>query len=672
MGKNASFHFGVIILLVLLSLLGTSSIWGQNASKGTVKSHYMSVLRQIDRVKPDFHYRYELKRSKFISVEINSQEAFDNIINTLCLLEKTKNNIRIVIEDGEYFIKSPLNVGLLNNPKLRIEFVANGDVRFLGDALVFSKKGAISHNATHLVYDFVLNGFNVESAIFSDGRNTLFLNDTGRKNTKGCHTFSSAITKDSHLSTSSYDVWKATLPSALTYLNGLTQDELKNARISFTCASQNHIREIIKIQENAIWFKEPVGTKRVNGDYGEYKEYSRFFIYNVPYDLSPGFISVYGDRLYVPKGIERIYVHTYGGPFIRINDTGYKGLSISFKGIRFVGFNGALIHRVDKVQFADCVFEGVSSLGRVGGYSDIKGCRINNIMSSGLELRGDHCHFINNKVSNLLLRQNGTCVGITASAGQRIYIGHNVFENCGGAVVRSVSSVEGVTAKKYKRYSTIVEYNEFYYTQDGLPERYSRNDHGVIYLPTNPNNAIIRHNIIHDVPRMIGIYMDEGAQNVKCYKNLLYNIKDDYAICMARWKDTAVHTFDTKTGNNITYGNALGLNNVIMCNIIVGPIWAQGGRVLSDVASEEGEERTKWIKWYPNDIRKKNNGCVFSGNVQIQTSNSRERENIIKDIAYYDESLVVEGANMNDDKLLINASVNTLDLSSFVKERIAY
>lgn len=244
-----------------------------------------------------------------------------------------------------------------------------------------------------------------------------------------------------------------------------------------------------------------------------------------------------------------------------------KGASIS--GLRFIGNKGTdeegtyLIHvscsnvpQSEKgwTSICDCQFEHIRSTAiRINEMSTFyfqrnmfrhyyKKCVYLNL--------SDDVHILDNTFIDGGLRQTNNGAIVCQNSGY--HIARNKFEDYGYSGI--FVGIGPSTTSTLLESIGIIEYNEFLMT----PE-YRNNgsytplmDGGAIYSATRNYLAVIRYNFIsgHSGPnKNIGIYGDDGVQNMWVFCNMIINSRNYYAIDMR----TANTRFDANMNNRIAY-----------------------------------------------------------------------------------------------------------------------
>ncbi len=307
------------------------------------------------------------------------------------------------------------------------------------------------------------------------------------------------------------------------------------------------IYDVTNINENGVYFDVPELTYE-----------NRFG--NKGYNVNMDFL--YGGknprfRLFDSSKINNCTANT----FLNISNSHIKKLSI--KGLSFVGNkegDGLFVlndFHTSQVDFEECIFEQMKS-------TIINAKSTNNVVF-GRNLVSKTC-------GNELLFYNGC---------QNVFVSRNKFNKCGMSlgntfciichecnysITDNVFCDFGYCAigvgvwhghKKSKYSGGIIERNELYFGPDYFANswKYMMMDSGAIYVWTQNDNAIIRYNYIHDYSGAgdnRGIFCDDGASNVKIYKNVIINTPNGYSIDSRMVKDQRSE-FSNNANNLVAY-----------------------------------------------------------------------------------------------------------------------
>lgn len=185
---------------------------------------------------------------------------------------------------------------------------------------------------------------------------------------------------------------------------------------------------------------------------------------------------------------------------------------------------------------------------------------------------GDELRFLNNctnvRVINNMFEKcgqnisNSFCVNCREAT---YYIANNTFCDFGYGAI-GVGVWHGFEKKYYS--GGIIEHNEIYFSPEYFANawKYMLMDSGAIYTWTQNDNVIIRYNYIHDYTGAgdnRGIFCDDGANNLKIYRNVVLNTPNSYCI-------------DSRVSKDQKEGFANNANNFMAENVIDGRVRFQG------------------------------------------------------------------------------------------------
>ena len=280
------------------------------------------------------------------------------------------------------------------------------------------------------------------------------------------------------------------------------------------------------------------------------------------------------------------------GCFLRIEHCSLHQLSLS--GITFVGNGG----RHDLLDLRDlssqgvfiqqCKFSGLhsrvlnlhSTSGTVFRHNVVEGC-YGSCIFSGPGAKGTMV--VDNLFKNNSLGLNNT-VDVTLFSPD-FYVARNKFHN---VQYSGISIGYNWAATQEDSVTGIVEYNELWQDADYLAHhrQYSMMDGGPIYVSTRLDDVVVRYNHIHDIAGIRdnrGIFLDDGARNMKIYGNVIHGIHNYYCIDSRLVDHVSSKVQDFNTGNFMAYNLMAGFykfqgrtdsleNNVKGVNYIALPV----------------------------------------------------------------------------------------------------
>ena len=175
--------------------------------------------------------------------------------------------------------------------------------------------------------------------------------------------------------------------------------------------------------------------------------------------------------------------------------------------------------------------------------------------------------------------------------------------------------------KQVRPVTGVVERNHIHYTKAYFDDyaKHTLMDGGAISVTTKCDGVTIRDNWIHDYVGMRqnrGIFLDDGARNVKIYGNVILNIPNSFCIDSRR-----VGRVEDKAGKT-------NLNNEIAGNVMDGPYKLEG---------REGEE----------------NGCVQGTNVILRKEESVLDKCIVKNAKVTGNDIEVECLDITDGRIKV-------------------
>lgn len=259
--------------------------------------------------------------------------------------------------------------------------------------------------------------------------------------------------------------------------------------------------------------------------------------------------------------------------FLTMENCSYRCLA--FKGIEFRSTNASniLLHftnvEAKQIAISNCKFDYIRSSG-VGLFKGTS-----NVVFDGNEVSntgGDELFFTSNcqntRVTNNSFKNCGQLLGgyfCVRCYESEYYIAHNTFCNFGYGAI-GVGMWHGFEKKYPSR--GIIEHNEIYFTPDFFANawKYTLMDSGAIYTWTQNDQVTIRYNYIHDyagVGDNRGVFCDDGANNLKIYRNVIVKIPNSYCI-------------DSRYGKDQRDGFTNNANNFMAQNVVDGRVRFQG------------------------------------------------------------------------------------------------
>lgn len=354
--------------------------------------------------------------------------------------------------------------------------------------------------------------------------------------------------------------------------------------------------------------------------------YLRFF--NFPY-AGEGIYIDGNDFLHVPDSIGAVRVCTSSRI---LNLTGDR--TLTFKGISFMGSSNAVrIYRGSGKHFKGCTFKNcgsgiVCNRGELNlpGDNSVESCSFDNLYNNiAVQFLGcDNVRVINNTISHTgLYNKGGSLIDVS---GKDFLVEGNHIEDFSYIGIRVGNTrKEGVEKISGKVINNIIDNKANY----SVPEKLLM-DGGGIYIFTHNDDTEISGNIVRNIGAKEcderGIFLDDGAYNVKVLRNLIYNIYPGDEAIHARY----VSTYSNSCMNNVFEGNIIvgdciiagnrkgkGDNTRIENNYIDGAIKTQGDnyvkqagtKIISTDIGEMGEllvdNRVRIrMKDYPETIRR--------------------------------------------------------------------
>lgn len=259
--------------------------------------------------------------------------------------------------------------------------------------------------------------------------------------------------------------------------------------------------------------------------------------------------------------------------FLTMEQCSYYSLTI--KGIEFRGANvgNILLYftNVDAKQITikDCTFDYIRGDGVAYFSATGKVIFDNNFVSN---TGGDELFFTNDcpnvRITNNTFENCGKNLGskfCVRCYESDYYIAHNTFRDFGYGAI-GVGVWHGFDKKYYS--GGIIEHNEIYFSPTYFANvwKYMLMDSGAIYIWTQNDVVIIRDNYIHDYNGAgdnRGVFCDDGACNLKIYRNMVVRIPNSYCI-------------DSRASKDQKAGFTNNANNFMAQNIVDGRVRFQG------------------------------------------------------------------------------------------------
>lgn len=259
--------------------------------------------------------------------------------------------------------------------------------------------------------------------------------------------------------------------------------------------------------------------------------------------------------------------------FFTMENCSYRCLTI--KGIEFrsTAESNSLLCMINvnakQITVGNCIFDYVR--GNDVGYFSGTGNVVfddNTVSNTG----GDELFFTNNcqniRITNNKFQNCGQRLGnyfCVRCYEATYYIANNTFCDFGYGAI-GVGVWHGFEKKYYS--GGIIEHNEIYFSPGYFANawKYTLMDSGAIYTWTQNDNVIIRYNYIHDYTGAgdnRGIFCDDGANNLKIYRNVVVNTPNCYCI-------------DSRVGKDQKEGFANNANNFMAQNVVDGRVRFQG------------------------------------------------------------------------------------------------
>lgn len=258
--------------------------------------------------------------------------------------------------------------------------------------------------------------------------------------------------------------------------------------------------------------------------------------------------------------------------FVSLNDCKYRLFSIS--GIKFVSnSSGGALMGFNNVSAQQIVVKGCTFEYIQGNVVNASGT--GNIVFDNNAVRntyGNEVRFVNNcpnvRVTNNLFENCGQSIGNTFCVTcweSTYYVANNTFRDFGYGAI-GVGVWHGFEKKHLSQ--GIIEHNEIYFTADYFANcwKFMLMDSGAIYTWTQNDEVIIRYNYIHDYTGAgdnRGIFCDDGANNLKIYRNVILKIPNSYCI-------------DSRMSKDQKEGFTNNADNFMAQNVVDGRIRFQG------------------------------------------------------------------------------------------------
>ena len=348
---------------------------------------------------------------------------------------------------------------------------------------------------------------------------------------------------------------------------------------------------------------------RLNTDYTTWKVMPRIKVIN-QYPSKNGIYIDNQGLLYLPKQFDSIFKCDKGS-FLSLKESNLKSVEVS--GLKFVGGNSPIldINRVlDYAYIHDCEF--VCQQDRAIRLDTDNGIVKHNLFKHSMGTvitipnNGHKNHIISNNIfTNCGQRLlNYGCIKV---AGDSILISQNEFHN---NLIAAINIGVHYASKALGPLYTIVEDN-LIHNDSSILDGYMGNsllDVSLLYIFTRNDNTIIRRNRFHGFRTVAsgnGIFIDDGAFNIKVYDNLITDIEGNlYNInCRKRIVEEAMNCAPDYSTNNF-----------IANNIIDGPI-------RFEIRDDEESEKYPQSVYGGSIFLKKDNVDFKNKYVNIDTSN---------------------------------------------------
>lgn len=306
--------------------------------------------------------------------------------------------------------------------------------------------------------------------------------------------------------------------------------------------------KIEKVERDYIYFT--ASNTRYREKYGEY-DVNFDYVYNESY---PRYKLLITDNL-----PDDCYVCS-SSSFLSIQNCQFSKFEIN--GLKFVGGSGqdAVVKlgglKASTVKLTNCIFLDLHNNAIALKSTDnvtIDRCEFANCYSTTVTADENCSHLI---VKKCLWREcgqlleNPSCV--IASGVYYVIKGNTFVDFCGRALTLGVYYSKGNDVHS----SGVIENNDFYFTPSFLETAHQNllMDNGAIYVNTLNDHLEIRNNYIHDFSGACdnrGIFLDDGAMNVKITGNVITNVPNGAAISARRVKSVESTVGAVNMGNSI-------------------------------------------------------------------------------------------------------------------------
>lgn len=344
-------------------------------------------------------------------------------------------------------------------------------------------------------------------------------------------------------------------------LPNLDEKQCKDFYVLLTRDWTSARHKVVKVEKGWLYFlldsEELHSNRNPNIDWTQYKVRPRYRLINSP--VSKG-VHVYENRLYVPMKYEIVHINK-GGVLFFFGNCYLNSLEISGFNIKSCGNKtpigiyhcifrtGAFIH--------DNTFRNLYSLAISTAYNQNVVISNNIVLNtrqqallgdgSGITIKGNH-------LKNIGWMLNTRAI---SGGGNMIHICDNVIEDFNYGAISSGSRNSNNDINFIIERNTIRLNKEFTdnYIQNTLA------DGGGIYIGPANTRGIIRNNVVENIKGIHsnrGIFLDDGAQNLAIYGNLVINTDNSYDIDLRRSS-----TFSKDIPNHNTH-------NSIFQNIMTG------------------------------------------------------------------------------------------------------
>lgn len=521
------------------------------------------------------------------------------IILTLCL---TANASRITVKNQSDFDRLSLAIN---------ELLASGK-----DVDVLIRKGVYYYSDTHLLLENInKSGLSVRIK----GNGAVLVPKAGRDNEITPYLAVIRNLQDVNLWSNIYSsTEKVAVVDANKKLCRIKRGERNNVKegdyILLTKWYTSGLYKINNVDHDYIYFTAP--NTRYRDNYGDY-DVNFDYVYNKSY---PRYKLLIADEV-----TDDSYVCSLSS-FLSITNSRLSKVELC--GLTFVGGSGqeSVIKsdgvKADVIKLDNCHFKALRNKAIAGiGTNNIAidKCTFSNCYSSVVST-DENC-------SNLVVKncewkecgqllENPSC--IIASGANYLIKDNSFVDFYGRALTLGVYFSKGNSFHS----SGVVENNELYFTSSFLgnaPQNLLM-DNGAIYVNTLNDHLEIRNNYIHDFSGAgdnRGIFLDDGARNVKITSNVIVSILNGAAISARRVKSVE------KTVGNVNVGN------LIHGNVIEGTIRFEG--------SESDDNR-----------------CEYGENYFLVKPQEEAPKNMLKNVNVVGENIVLTYMGQNSSKVGID------------------